>query len=63
MQIVDGALNTDSLKYSSDKEMSNKIKTECGSIHDEDRCEFAAKLQKCIQDILKTIPLARSLDL
>lgn len=53
-QISGGILNTNSLN----DEFSRKIKTQCGSIHDTDECDFAAKLQKCIQEINKTTPIA-----
>lgn len=56
-QISGGILNTNSLRYSLNDEFSREIKTQCGSIHDTDECDFAAKLQKCIQEIIKTTPI------
>lgn len=53
-----GNLNADSLQYATNNEVTTKIKTQCGAVRDEDKCEFAAKVQKCIQDVLKTTPIA-----
>ncbi|XP_055302884.1 uncharacterized protein LOC129568686 [Sitodiplosis mosellana] len=55
--ILHGALNADSLQYASNNDVTTKIKTQCGTIRDEDECEFAAKVQKCIQNVLKTTPV------
>lgn len=53
-----GVLNVDSLNYATTDEVNTKIKTKCAAIRDEDECEFAAKMQKCIQDALKTTSIA-----
>lgn len=36
-------------------EITTKIKIECGTIRDGDKCEFAAKVQKCLQDVLTNV--------
>lgn len=57
-QIVHGVLNVDSLQYATNDQVNAKIKTKCGTIRDGDECELAAKIQKCIQDVLKSTPIA-----
>lgn len=53
-----GVLNADSLQYATQNELTTKIKTQCGALEDNDECEFAAKVQNCIQNVLKTTPIA-----
>ncbi|XP_031622881.1 uncharacterized protein LOC116340489 [Contarinia nasturtii] len=55
--IVNDALNADSLQYATNDDVTTKIKTQCGAIRDSDRCELAAKVQKCIEDVSKTTPI------
>lgn len=57
LQIYNGVFNVDALEFTpNNPKIASKFRTQCGSIRNTDKCEFAAQLQKCIEEVIRKTP-------
>lgn len=57
LQIQNGAFNVDALEFTSNNpKIASKFRTLCGAIRNTDKCEFAARVQKCIEEVIRKTP-------
>lgn len=57
LQIYNGVFNVDALEFTSNNpKIATKFRTQCSSIRNADKCEFAAQLQKCIEEVIRKTP-------
>ncbi|XP_031628941.1 uncharacterized protein LOC116344500 [Contarinia nasturtii] len=55
--IFNGTFNVEGLEFTvNNKKIAEKFRTQCGSIRHHDKCEYAAKLQKCIEIVIRKTP-------
>lgn len=55
--IYNGIFNVDALEFTQNNpKISTKFRSECSGIRHQDKCEFAAKLQKCIENVIRKTP-------
>lgn len=56
-QIYNGVFNMDALEFpANNPKIATKFRTQCGAVRHTDKCEFAARLQKCIEDVIRKTP-------
>lgn len=57
LQILNGSFNVDALEFTpGNPKIAARFRSQCAHIRQSDKCEFAAKLQKCIEIVIRKTP-------
>ncbi|XP_055306851.1 uncharacterized protein LOC129571113 [Sitodiplosis mosellana] len=55
--IWNGGFNVDALEFTvNNPKIADKFRKQCGPIRHTDKCEYAARLQKCIEIVIRKTP-------